>query len=150
MWPIFYCQVILRLSTDLLRLANRDQYPMHFSPQFAWPKVWRPLVLRFMVHFQLYKYILYQPDNLDKYFVMCRVEENVPDLSYWSQFDCFFTQNWMKYKKIEFYFALEVSFSIYYSFNSNEYNWYTLKGAYFKKQEVGSLILKPFPNRRYS
>ena len=50
----------------------------------------------------------------------------------------------------KFYFALEVSFSIYYSFNSNEYNWYTLKGAYFKKQEVGSLILKPFPNRRYS
>ena len=53
----------------------------------------------------------------------------------------------MKYKKIEFYFALEV---LYYSFNSNEYNWYTLKGAYFKKQEVGSLILKPCPNRRYS
>ena len=30
MWPIFYCQVILRLLTDLLRPANRDQYSMHF------------------------------------------------------------------------------------------------------------------------
>ena len=50
----------------------------------------------------------------------------------------------MKYKKIEFYFALEVSFSIYCSFNSNEYNWYTLKGAYFKKQEVGFPDIETF------
>ena len=30
----------------------------------------------------------YLPDNLDKYLVLCRVEENVHDLSNWSQFDC--------------------------------------------------------------
>ena len=25
---------------------------------------------------------------IERFYVMCRVEENVPDLSYWSQFDC--------------------------------------------------------------
>ena len=91
MWPIFYCQVILRLSTDLLRLANRDQYSMHSFFHILHD-------LKFEGHksyvswciFSSNEYILYQLDNLDKYFVMCRVEENVPDLSYWSQFDCFF------------------------------------------------------------
>ena len=73
---------------------------------------------------------------------MCRVEENVPDLSYWSQFDCFLHKTEWNIKRLNFIFALEVSFSIYCSFNSNGYNWYTLKIVfiiYFIVSEINIL-----------